>query len=258
MSHTNTTQQLAALAPQSVVNAIEQASSSSGVDFSYLLTQAKVESSFDPLAEASTSSATGLYQFIDSTWLNMIERYGDQYGIDTDGKSRSEILALRKDPEKASFMAAAFASENERFLTENWGGDVGATELYLAHFMGAGGSTSFLKALDDNPLQTAADLFPQAANANRNVFYDRQSGETRTLAQVYDFFDQKFQVQPSVEPTKPKFNSLYVANTGISNHAFMIDSHAQRQSNQVEHNSFFNLLVKPLDVAMLLEDKSLP
>ncbi len=267
MNDSNTIQQLRALAPQSVVSAVQKASNSSGVNFSYLLTQAKVESSFNPLAEAKTSSATGLYQFIDSTWMNMVERYGEQYGLDTEGKSRDEILSMRKDPEAASFMAAAFASENEAFLNTQWGGEVGSTELYLAHFMGAGGAASFLNAKDDNPLQAAADLYPKAARANRNVFYDPRTGAARTLAQVYDFFDQKFQGtedrsapigQASVVSTSRSYNSLYSPSTQISNHSFMTETQARRDAKAGTHmnNGFFNLLVKPLDVALLLADNA--
>lgn len=268
MSDSNTIQQLSATAPRSVVSAVQKASDQSGVDFSYLLTQAKVESSFNPSAEAKTSSATGLYQFLDATWMNMVERYGDQYGLDTEGKKRDEILHMRKDPKAASFMAAAFASENERTLNANWGGDVGATELYLAHFMGASGASSFLNARDKNPLQTAADLYPAAARANKNVFYDRATGEARTLAQVYDFFDRKFQGvdgSPPVAaaatkeiPAQPVHNSLYTASTQISNHSFMLETQARRdaESPSTLNNGFFHLLVKPLDVALMLDDKS--
>ncbi|MFP4097465.1 MAG: transglycosylase SLT domain-containing protein [Alphaproteobacteria bacterium] len=176
-----------------IIYAISTASKSSGVDFSYLLNQAAAESNFDADAKAGTSSATGLYQFIDRTWLSMVERYGDAYGIETHGKSRQEILNMRNDPKASSFMAAAFASENEKFLNTHWGGDIGATELYFAHFMGASGAASFLNARDENPIQRAADLFPRAARANRNVFYNAQTGKARTLQEVYSFFDKKFQ-----------------------------------------------------------------
>ena len=125
-----------------VLNAIQSASDKSGVDFSYLVKQAKVESNFDTQAKAKTSSATGLYQFIDRTWLSMIERYGESYGLETEGLSKKEILDMRKDPQAASFMAAAFASENEQFLNRHWGGDIGDTELYLAHFLGASGAAA--------------------------------------------------------------------------------------------------------------------
>lgn len=191
-------------APAHVLQAIHSASEKSGVSFSYLVQQAQAESSFDPAAKARTSSATGLYQFIDSTWMQMVERYGADYGLDTDGMSKKDILALRKDPEASSFMAAAFASENEKVLNANWGGDVGATELYFAHFLGAGGASSFLKAMDANPFQSAADLFPAAARSNRAVFYDSQSGRPRTLAQVYNFFDKKFSIEEEkAVPTPP-------------------------------------------------------
>lgn len=190
---TNMLEQKNLHAPQHVLNAIEQASAQSGVDFSYLVQQAAVESSFNPAAKAKTSSASGLYQFLDSTWMDMVNRYGDEYGLDIAGKSKQEILALRHDPKSASFMAAAFASENERTLNENWGGKVGATELYFAHFLGASGASSFLNARDENPLQTAADIFPKAAQSNRNVFYDPKTGRPRTLEEVYQFFDNKFQ-----------------------------------------------------------------
>ncbi len=180
-------------APQKILSAIEQASQKSGVDFSYLVKQAKAESSFNPNVKSSNSSATGLFQFIDSTWLDMVNKYGDQYGIDTQGKTKQQILDMRQDPESASFMAAAFASENEKFLNATWGGDVGSTELYFAHFLGASGASAFLNARDENPIQNAADIFPRAARANRNVFYDSQTGRARSLEEVYQFFNQKFQ-----------------------------------------------------------------
>lgn len=186
---------IAQSAPQAVVTAIAEASANSGVDFAYLLQQAKAESSFDPSAKASTSSATGLYQFIKSTWVDMVDRYGDKYGIETSGKSQQEILALREDPEISAQMAAEFASENERTLNRNWGGDVSATELYFAHFMGAGGASSFLNARDVDGSQPAAVIFPQAAKANQSIFYESSTGRAKSLDEVYAHFDKKFDVK---------------------------------------------------------------
>ncbi len=183
-------------APNRVINAIESASNKSGVDFSYLMQQASAESNLNPNASSKTSSATGLYQFIDSTWLSMVDKHGDDYDLNTEGKSKSEILNMRKDPKAASFMAAAFATDNEKSLNNNWGGDVGSTELYFAHFLGAGGASSFLNARDENPFRPAADLFPRAARANRNVFYNPENGKARTLEEVYTFFDKKFSNDP--------------------------------------------------------------
>lgn len=174
-----------------ITNAVKTASRNTGVDFAYLMQQAAAESSFDADAQARTSSATGLYQFIESTWLNMVNKHGHKYGIDKNA-SRADILEQRNDPEKAAALAAEFAAENKAHLERHVGGKIGATELYFAHFMGASGATGFLNALQENPAQTAADIFPKAARANYNVFYDSKTGKARTLAGVYEFFDKKF------------------------------------------------------------------
>ncbi len=187
------------LAPANVTSAIKQASARTGVDFAYLMQQAKVESSFKPDAKAKTSSASGLYQFIKSTWMNMVDKYAEKHGIDTAGKSETEILEMRNDPKIASKMAAEFARENKEFLDTNWGGKVGSTELYMAHFMGAGGAAAFLNARDENGSKTAAYLFPAAAKANKNVFYDSATGRAKTLDEVYAFFDTKFTIPEEVQ-----------------------------------------------------------
>ncbi len=190
-------------ASRGVVNAIKQASTRTGVNFAYLVKQAAAESSFNPDIKAKTSSATGLYQFIESTWLNMVEKHGDKHGIATAGKSRDEILELRKDPKAASFMAAEFASENEKFLKSHTNGEIGSTELYFAHFLGAPKAASFLNGLKENPLQEAALLFPKAAGANRNVFYDSASGRPKTLQEVYNYFDKKFDTENTTTNSAP-------------------------------------------------------
>lgn len=196
-----------------VLAAVDKASRLTGIDFTYLMNKAKAESSFNPTAKAKTSSATGLYQFIDNTWLAMVKKVGAKYGLGhqaekitlqdngrarvTDAKTRQEILALRNDPEIASLMAAEYAAQNKRHLESTVKNcSVGATELYLAHFMGAGGAAKFLSALDTQPKALGADLFPQAAAANKNVFFDK-SGRAKSLTQIYDFFDRKFSTSPT-------------------------------------------------------------
>jgi hypothetical protein len=211
-----------------VVNAIKAAAARTGVNFAYLMKQAAAESSFNAKAGSKTSSAKGLYQFIESTWLSMVKNYGDKHGlgkyaamIDSRGKVsdpvvRKEILNLRNNPEKASLLAAEYASENQRYLERNGGlqpEEIGATELYLAHFLGAGSAAGFLKAYKDNPLGSAADLFPKAARANRNVFYDRETGQERTLAGVYDFFARKFDVKGTASADEMRVAST-IKHTG--------------------------------------------
>ena len=190
--------------PKDVYNAIRKAANATGVNFTYLMEKAAVESSFDPDAKAKTSSATGLFQFIESTWLKMVKEHGDKYGLAkyadkisddgrvSDGKTRKAILNLRKDPEISSYMAAEFATDNYNTLKDRVGGHVGSTELYMAHFLGANGASSFLNAMKKSPNMAAADLFPKEARSNRNVFYDSKTGAPRTMKQVYAFFDKKF------------------------------------------------------------------
>lgn len=201
----NTLAALERQATPGVVNAIKKASTSTGVDFAYLMEKASAESSFRPDIKAKTSSATGLFQFIEKTWIAMVRDHGNDHGLGkyadkisadgkvTDAKTRKEILELRKDPETAAAMAAEYAADNKAFLESRVKGDVGPVELYLAHFMGPGGAAGFLSAMKNNPLDTAADIFPTAARTNRNVFYDAKTGQPRSLAGVYDFFARKFQ-----------------------------------------------------------------
>ena len=208
-------------APQTVVAAIQHASQRTGVDFNYLLAKAKTESSFNPDAKAKTSSATGLYQFTDKTWLEMVRQHGSECGIGqyadaingdckvSDSATRTQILNLRKDPSISAYMAAQFTKSNQETLEANTDGRVGKTELYLAHFLGAGGATSFLNAFEKNPNQSAANIVPEAAAANENVFYSK-NGSALSLKQIYDRFASKF------NETSPAFNLVPAQNLPTS------------------------------------------
>ncbi len=192
---------------QKVLQAIQSASARTGVDFSYLVNKAAQESSFDPNAKSSSSSATGLYQFTKQTWLTMIKNYGAQYGlgnyadkisIDSDGVAhvsdptwKKAILSLRKDPQVSAFMAGELDKLNSSQLKQDVGGKIGATELYLAHFLGAGGASDFLNEMKVNPNVEAATVLPDAASANPSVFYSAD-GQPKTLSQIYHHFAQRF------------------------------------------------------------------
>ena len=191
-----------------VRTAIAEASRRTGVDFDYLYNQAKVESGLRPDAKARTSSATGLYQFIDQSWLAVIDQHGSQYGLGwaadaisqgsngryyvSDPELRQQILDLRKHPETASVMAAEHAADNKAFLEKRLGREAEPVDLYLAHFLGVGGASKFLSVHDRAPDATAASLFPSAARANRSIFYDR-AGHPRSFADIRDRFASKLQ-----------------------------------------------------------------
>lgn len=206
---TNQSPNIAALARTArpeVVSAIRQASARTGVDFAYLLEKAGIESSFDPRAQAGTSSARGLYQFIDSTWLVTLDRHGARHGYpnvaaaitrDGDGRpvvanaeAREYILALRDDPRVAALMAAEFARDNEQALEHSLGREVGKAELYMAHFLGAGGAAKFITEMEVNGKLEASSIVPAAAQANAGVFYER--GEALSLDAVFARLAGKF------------------------------------------------------------------
>lgn len=168
-------------AARAVLPALAAAAGRTGVDFTALYKTARLESGFNPAAKARTSSATGLFQFIDSSWLNMLARHGARHGLAP--ASRAEALALRNDPAAASLMAAEHMADNARLLESRLGREAGPTDLYLAHFLGPGGAVRFLQALQAAPDQAAATLLPAAARANRAIFFD--AGQPRSLSEVH-------------------------------------------------------------------------
>ncbi len=185
--------------------AIARAAERTGTDFSYLLAQARMESSLDPDARAPTSSATGLYQFIDSTWLATLDRHGDSYGLGqissaidtrggrsyvTDPALRGQIMGLRNDVDVSSMMAGALAQQNRAALLPILGREPAPAELYMAHFLGTGGATRFFSAMASDPGQSAAALLPKAAAANRTIFYSGD-GSPRSLAGVMELMEGK-------------------------------------------------------------------
>jgi hypothetical protein len=190
-----------------IAGSIKQAASTSGASFEYLLTTAKMESNFNPKAAASTSSARGLYQFIDQTWLGTVKEAGSQLGYgkyadaiakNSDGSysvsdptARAAIMKLRDDPDAASTMAAVLTQSNSFKLTGRLGRRPNDAELYMAHFMGVGGAAKLISSAEDNPQANAARMFPNAAAANRSIFYD-QSGSARSVSQVYSVLSARY------------------------------------------------------------------
>lgn len=191
-----------------VLSGIQQASANTGVDFSFLMAQAAKESGFNPDAKAKSSSAAGLYQFVEQTWLSVVRKHGAEYGlgelagkikIGEDGRlhvadraTRQEILDLRRDPAIAAAMAAEHAADNKARLDAKLDRPVTPVDLYLAHFLGLKGALNFLHAMDTDPNQQAAAVAPRAAEANRAVFY-RADGTPRSLKEIYDRFDARIE-----------------------------------------------------------------
>jgi hypothetical protein len=197
-------------AGSTVTGAIRQASQATGTSFNYLLATAQVESGLNPQAGAATSSARGLFQFIEQTWLGTIKQSGAQLGYGryadaisktsdghyqvSDPAMRAEILKLRNDPTANAVMAGAFTKANADYLAAKLGRQPSEGELYIAHFLGAGGAARLISLAAGSPNAKGADYFPNAANANASIFYDRAAGHARSLAQVRDVLTARYDV----------------------------------------------------------------
>ncbi|HYM19015.1 MAG TPA: transglycosylase SLT domain-containing protein [Micropepsaceae bacterium] len=183
-----------------VVAALKTASAKTGSDFDYLLNTAMRESRLDSHAKSKTSSASGLFQFIEQTWLGLVKRYGDRYGLKdfagairetTDGhydvaskETRSAILALRQDAQLSACMAGEAANQTKQTLEHKLGREVCSGELYAAHFLGEGGASRLIELNASKPEARADLLFPQAASGNKGAFY-HTDGRPKTVAEVY-------------------------------------------------------------------------
>ncbi|NEU12591.1 lytic transglycosylase domain-containing protein [Methylobacterium sp. BTF04] len=183
-----------------VVDAIRDGAQSSGSGFDYLLATAQRESALDPSAKAGTSSATGLFQFIEQTWLGTMKNAGPKLGLSTyadaittrsdgtyavdDQAARQTILDLRRDPKIAATMAGALTERNRESLTTALGREPTGGDLYAAHVLGARGASALINTAQASPARAAALDMPEAAAANRGLFYDK-AGRPRGAAELY-------------------------------------------------------------------------
>jgi Transglycosylase SLT domain len=213
---------LASKIDPTVLRSIRQASQTTSTDFGLLMAQAARESGFHANAKSTTSSAAGLFQFVDSTWLDMVHRYGDKYGVGNlaqqisqtssgklvvaDASTRQKILDLRANPKLSAELAGEYAKQNQTEIEQAIGRPLSRGDLYMAHFLGAGGATEFLKALDSKGNTVAAKLLPDAAAANPSIFYDA-SGRAKTVGEIYQSVAAKIEKDASAyggnAPTAP-------------------------------------------------------
>jgi Transglycosylase SLT domain len=208
-----------------VLASIQQASANTGMDFSYLMAQASRESSFDPTAKASTSSASGLYQFVEQTWLGEFQQHGGDYGYSqlaseivkhsdghysvSDPAARKQILDLRKDPSLNAAMAAELAADNKTKMEKALGRSVSSTDLYLAHFLGLSGALRFVRTMESSPETTGATMFPKAAASNDSVFYTKD-GRALTVSEIYG------KIEANMTSSQAAFASLSSTPTGTA------------------------------------------
>jgi hypothetical protein len=205
-----------------IAGALQEASLRTGAEFDHLMSTAMRESSLNPAAKARSSSATGMFQFIEQTWLGMVKQYGAEHGLGKqaaqifqdsrgrynvpDATQRREILALRQDPRLSALMAGELSEDNRKVLESRLDREVSNGELYAAHVLGAGGAVRLIRAAGETPSTPAANVFPAAARANRAIFYE--DGRPRTLAEVSGFLTRK----GATPDLRPSSGPVYAMN----------------------------------------------
>jgi len=241
-----------------VAGAIKQAARTTGASFEYLLATAQIESSLNPLAQAATSSAKGLYQFIDQTWLGTMKRAGPALGLGQyadaivqgadgqysvpDAQARAEILKMRGDPKVSAMMAGAFTQNNATDLAAAINRTPTDGELYIAHFLGSDGAGKLINAVASNPRANAAAMFPTAAAANRTIFYDA-NGQARSVSEVYAKLTGRFENARAAmlnlglrgtldaQPAPPRKPIATATSSSVQDTAAVAAAFAQAQAN---------------------------
>ncbi len=197
-----------------IVQTIVRAAQAVQTDPVLLMAVADKESSFITAVQAKTSSATGLYQFIERTWLGVVRDFGPRYGLDkdaalitadandrptiTDPTERARVLELRRDPYLSALMAGEMLKRDAARIASRIGRELSLGEVYLAHFLGPSDAEEFLSNVVNKPAAAAAALLPGPARANRSIFFaaGRFIGRGRhrkpaslSVAQVHEKFE---------------------------------------------------------------------
>jgi len=188
-----------------ILTMIDEAAARVGAPARLMRTMASLESRLDATAKAPTSSATGLYQFIEATWLSKVASDGHKYGLGRlakhirrgpldeplvdDPHVRDQILALRKDARLSAYLAAELTVDNTRRLERLMGRSVTETEIYLSHVFGVTEAARFLRAAESKPNMIGAWVFPKEAKANPGIF--KMNGNPATLGEIRKRFTVK-------------------------------------------------------------------
>ena len=174
-----------------------------------LMAVADKESSFKTEVQAQTSSATGLFQFTERTWLGVIRDFGPKYGLAadaalvvagdngrptvTDAAERTRLLEMRRDPYLSALMAGEMLKRDAARIALRIGRELTLGEVYLAHFLGPDDAEDFLASVMDKPKAAAAQMLPGPARANKSIFFAAQRGRRKaaslSVAQVHEKFE---------------------------------------------------------------------
>ena len=209
--------------PRWLAESVVRAAQVTGVDPAYLMALADKESSLLPGNKARTSSAQGLFQFVESTWLEVLRRYGPKHGyvaeaeairvvqgqpVVSDDKERERILNLRSIPYLSALMAGEMINTHREILAGKVERDPSFSELYMAHFLGVNGASRFVALLNDQPGKSAPEAFPRAAKANRTLFFDRKKA-TRAKAKVLSVAEVQGRVDAMIDKRMARYENVW-------------------------------------------------
>jgi hypothetical protein len=170
----------------SIGDAINTAASATGVYAQTLAIFGQLESGLGKVVENKLSSAKGPFQFIDSTWLAMMQKYGKKYGYDVSSMSREEQLKLRFNNRLSALMAAEYTKENAAALNLNPSDPTSVDKLYLAHFLGPGGAKKVLsgEGLSEKQKEAVMKYNPNIKTGSKEEFLQFAGGKTAQAAKV--------------------------------------------------------------------------
>lgn len=212
-----------------IVEHVVKAAKIADMDPALLMAIADKESNFAPKAKASTSSASGLFQFVEATWLKAIRAFGWRHGQSEAAKAiagddgepralpqkRAELLRLRNDPYLSAVLAAEMLKRDGDRIAEKLGRPLTPGETYLIHFLGPDDAERFMKKMDEQPRASAAALLPKPARANKPIFYERHGRRmnARSVQEVHEAFEAMIDKRASryqdVESRLPASVSAY-------------------------------------------------
>ena len=144
----------------------------------YYSTVRMLESGGRNRARASTSSAYGPFQFIESTWNTYTKKLGKDYSLED-----------RSDYAKSLEIMRAFTEDNRARMVEGLKRPVSDVELYMGHFLGHSGAIKLLNANDN---VDASKLLVRAANSNKSLFFKRGSNKARTVGELKEEITRKY------------------------------------------------------------------
>jgi len=172
---------------QAAKHLLAEAAKSAGVDPEIIVRMAYFESRFRTNVGPSTSTAYGLGQFTKGTWLDVLRKYGEKYGIKNARQlTMAQALTYRDDARLQAAMLAEFTQDNIKRV-QDLGRKGNIADVYSLHNLGVGGGAKFLKALVEDPNAKVSSVLSPKVIKNNSILY---ADGSISLAEAYSNMNQ--------------------------------------------------------------------